>query len=137
MAILAAGNAGRLAIIKVASVVLTAGLVFTLVPICQARLANGGLGVMYAMVIGELFMLVAAVILIRKTVDGGTIGYVCRSLIAGVATVFLIRAMPELQPFIAIPLCVALFAGLSILVGAMKRSDIEMLLASVRKRQAT
>ena len=58
-AILAAGKAGRLASAKVASVVLTTGLVLVLVPLCQARFANGGLGVMYAMVIGELLTLVA------------------------------------------------------------------------------
>ena len=44
VAILAAGKAGRLASAKVASVVLTTGLVFVLVPVCQARFANGGLG---------------------------------------------------------------------------------------------
>jgi len=132
-AIVAAGKAGRLAGAKVASVVLTTGLVFVLVPLCQARFANGGLGVMYAMTIGELLMFVAAGLLIREAIDGRMIGNVCRSLIAGAATILLIRLMPALTPFLAIPMCVLVFAGLSLLVSAVKRSDVETLLASFRK----
>jgi O-antigen/teichoic acid export membrane protein len=132
--IVAAGKARRLAGAKVASVFLTTGLVFVLVPVCQARFANGGLGVMYAMAIGEVLMLAAAGSLMRDVVDGHTIGDVCRSLIAGVATVLLIRLLPALTPFLGIPLCILVFAGLSWLVGAVKRSDVEMLLASFRKR---
>ncbi len=70
MAIVAAGKSVKLAIVKVGVVALTTGLVFVLVPLCQARFANGGLGVMYALAIGELMMLVAAGILIREAVDG-------------------------------------------------------------------
>jgi O-antigen/teichoic acid export membrane protein len=133
-AILASGKAGRLAGVKVASVVLTTGLVFVLVPLCQARFANGGLGVIYAMTIGELLMLVASVVLVRETVDGRTVGDVCRSLIVGAVTILLFRILPALTPFLAIPLCLLVFGGLAFLVGAVKRSDVEMLLASFRKR---
>jgi O-antigen/teichoic acid export membrane protein len=133
-AIVAAGKAGWLASAKVASVVVTTGLVFVLVPVCQARFANGGLGVMYAMAIGESVMLIAAGFLIRDAVDGRTVGDVCRSLIAGAATVLLIRLLPALTPFLAIPMCVLVFCGLSLLVNAVKRSDVEMLLASLPGR---
>ena len=133
-AILASGKAGRLAGVKVASVVLTTGLVFVLVPLCQARFANGGLGVIYAMTIGELLMLVASVVLVRETVDGRTVGDVCRGLIVGAVTILLFRILPALTPFLAIPLCLLVFGGLAFLVGAVKRSDVEMLLASFRKR---
>jgi O-antigen/teichoic acid export membrane protein len=135
-AILATGKAGLLAGVKVVAVVLTTALVFVLVPVCQARFANGGLGVMYAMAIGELLMLVSAGFLIREVIDGRTIGTVCRTSIAGAVTVLLIRPWPALTPFLAIPLCVLLFGGLSLMVGAVKRSDIEMLLASFRKPSA-
>ena len=135
-AILAAGKAGRLARAKVASVVVTTGLVLVLVPLCQARLANGGLGVMYAMALGELLMLVAAGVLIREAIDARTLGAVGRSLFAGGATVLVIRLLPALTPFLAIPLCVAVFGGLSLLFGAVKRSDLEMLRSSFRNRSA-
>ncbi len=133
MAIVAAGKSVKLAIVKVGVVALTTGLVFVLVPLCQARFANGGLGVMYALAIGELMMLVAAGILIREAVDGHTIRDVFRSLLAGAATALLFRLSPALTPFLAIPLCILIFGGLSLLVGAVKRSDVETLLASFRK----
>jgi O-antigen/teichoic acid export membrane protein len=132
-AVVAAGKAGRLAIAKAASVVLMTGLAIVLVPFCQTRFSNGGLGVMYAMAIGEFLMLVTFCVLIREAFDGRTIGNVCRCLVAGAGTVLLIRALPALTPFLSIPLCVLAFGGLSLLVGAVKRSDVEILLASFRK----
>lgn len=135
MVIVAAGKAtGRLAIAKVGSVVLTTGLVFVLVPLCQTRFANGGLGVMYALAIGELVMLAASCILIHEVVDTLKLGDMCRTLLAGVVTVLLIRALPALNPFLAIPLCVVAFGGLSLLFGAIKRSEVEPLLARIRKK---
>jgi O-antigen/teichoic acid export membrane protein len=136
MVIVAAGTAGRLAVAKVASVVLTTGLVFVLVPLCQTRFGNGGLGVMYAMAIGELLMLVAAGVLIRDVLDARKFGDMCRTLIAGVVTVLLIRAMPALTPFVAIPLCVVAFGVLALLVGAVKRAEVEPLLAKLRKKDS-
>jgi O-antigen/teichoic acid export membrane protein len=133
-AILSAGKAGRLASTKVAVVVITTALVFVLVPICQARFANGGIGVMFALATGELLMVAAAFIILRDVADRRTIGDVCRSLIAGFATILLIRLLPALNPFLAIPLCVLAFGGLSLLVGAAKRSDVEMLLSAFRKK---
>ena len=135
--ILAAGRAGRLAGAKIASVVLTTGLVVVLVPFCQSRFANGGLGVMYAMATGEFLMLVAAVVFIREAVDAHLIGDVLRSLLAGAATVLVIQLMPPMTPFLAIPFCVLAFAGLSLLVGAVTRADVELLSSSFRKQTAS
>ncbi len=134
MAILAVGKAAKLALAKVVAVVVTTALVFVLVPLCQARFANGGLGIMGAMMVGELFMLTTAGILLRKAVDARTMVHACRSLIAGVATVLLFRWLPPLTPILAIPLCVIMFAGLSWLFRAVKRSDVEVLRESFRKR---
>ncbi len=72
-------------------------------------------------------MFVAAAVLLREAVDGRTFSDVVRSLIAGAATVLLFWLLPALQPFLAIPLCVLAFSGLALLVGAVKRSDVEML----------
>jgi O-antigen/teichoic acid export membrane protein len=135
MAIVAAGKAGRLAVAKVASVVVTTGLVFALVPLCQTRFSNGGLGVMYAMAIGELLMLVSAGVLIREAFDGRKFADISRSVIAGVVTVLLLRALPVFTPFLAIPLCVVVFGGTALLVGAVKRSDVDLLAAPFRKKR--
>jgi O-antigen/teichoic acid export membrane protein len=136
-AILSAGKAGRLAGVKVLSVVVTAVLVFVLVPICQARFGNGGLGAIYAMTLGEVLVLTASVVLVREVVSASTVSDVFRSLIAGAATILLLRLLPPFTPFLAIPLCVLTFGGLSLLVGAVRRSDVESLLTSLRKRKTT
>jgi hypothetical protein len=82
-------------------------------------------------------MLVAAVVFIREAVDAHLIGDVLRSLLAGAATVLVIQLMPPMTPFLAIPFCVLAFAGLSLLVGAVTRADVELLSSSLRKRTAS
>jgi O-antigen/teichoic acid export membrane protein len=132
-ALVAAGKAARLASAKIASVVVMTGLAFFLVPFCQARFGNGGLGVMYATTIAELLMLGTAAFLIRDVFNARSIGDVCLGLVAGAATVLLIRPLTALTPFLAIPMCIVLFGGLSLLLGVVRRSDVEMVLASFRK----
>ncbi len=126
-AIVAAGKAVRLAGIKAASVAFTSGLVFVLVPLYQARYANGGLGAIHAMAIGELVMVVAEAILMGEFLDRRTLGDLLRGLIAAAATFMVVREWPALTPFLAIPLCVSVFAAISLLVGAVNRSDVAML----------
>jgi O-antigen/teichoic acid export membrane protein len=136
MAVVAAGKAGRLAGMKVVAVLLTTALVFVLVPLCQERLGNGGIGVMVAMLGGELMMVVASWFLLREFIDGRVIGDVARGLVAGAVTAALFMLLPSFTPFLAIPLCVLAFAALSLLLGAARRSDVELLLAYFRKRSA-
>jgi O-antigen/teichoic acid export membrane protein len=133
-AILAAGKAGRLATTKVAAVALTLGLELVLVPFCQARFGNGGIGVMYAMAIGELVMVAGAMWLIRTAIDGRMVSDFCRGLLGGGITVLLMRLLPPLSPFLAIPVCVVAFLGLSLALGLVTRSDVELLMAGLRKR---
>jgi len=80
-------------------------------------------------------MLLAAGIFIREAVDSRTIGDLGRGLTVGAGTVLVMRLLPALTAFLAIPLCVLVFGGLSLLIGALKRSDVEMLLASFRNPQ--
>jgi O-antigen/teichoic acid export membrane protein len=134
-AIVAAGKAGKMAGAKVASIALTVVLAFFLVPFFQTRWSNGGLGVAYATVIGEVLMVGTAGFLIREAIDRSAISDACRGLIVGGATILLFRLLPAISPFLGIPLCVIVFAGLSLLIGALKRSDVEMLLAPFRKQK--
>jgi O-antigen/teichoic acid export membrane protein len=133
-AIFAAGKAGPLAFAKIAAVAVATIFVFILVPVCQSHFGNGGIGVMYAMAIGELPMLIAAGILLKGVIDRRTLVDVGRCLIAGVVTILLLRWLPPITPFLGIPLCVLVFGGVAFLFGAAKKSDAEMVLASFRKR---
>jgi hypothetical protein len=73
--------------------------------------------------------------MLRDVIDGHMIGDVCRSLLAGAATVLLIGLLPVLSPLLAIPLCILAFAGLALLFGAVRRADAEMLRTSLKKKQ--
>ena len=132
-AAIAAGKAGRLAIAKVASVIVSVVSGFILVPLCESRYANGGLGVAYATLIGELLMVVSSFILIREAVDRSAFRDLCSSLSAGAITLVLFRLLPAFTPFCAIPMCVLVFTGISLLIGALKRTDLELLIAGFRK----
>jgi O-antigen/teichoic acid export membrane protein len=135
-AIFALGRAGRIAGPKLASIVVTAAVAFAFVPWCQARFGNGGLGVMYAMMLGECLMLVAHVAVARNAVDRrGLLNQMLRSLAAGGATIALFRLLPAFTPVLAIPLCVLVFAVMAVLAGAVKRSDLEMLLGYFPRRR--
>lgn len=133
MTAVASGKAGRLAVFKVVTIVITTGISLVLVPLCQAKFGNGGLGVMYALTIGELLMMLAATFLIREVADRRMLVNVLRCLAAGAATVLLMRVLPELAPWLAIPLCVVVFGALAVLTGAVKNSDVELLKGSFRK----
>jgi O-antigen/teichoic acid export membrane protein len=137
MAVLAIGKAARLAAVKIFSVVIATGLAFILVPFFHAKTGNGGVGVMYAMATGELFAFVASWMLIKDSISGRQIAAdMVRGLVAGVATLLLFRLLPEMTPFLAIPLCVAVFGGLSWLVGAIRQADVNGILSMLRKSPA-
>jgi PST family polysaccharide transporter len=135
-AIFAVGRAGQLAAAKVAAVIVTTGLELILIPLCQARFGNGGIGIMLAMAAGELLMVVAAMILIRDAIDWHMMSDLLRGLASGVVTVVLMRMLPPLSPWIGIPACVAVFASVALLVGLVNRSDLALLTASLRNRAA-
>jgi O-antigen/teichoic acid export membrane protein len=131
---LALGRATRLAAAKIIAVVMVVGLAFFLVPYCQERFGNGALGVIYAMVIGELVIVCVSWTIVREAIDGRTVADLFRGLVAGAATVLLFKLLPGLTPFIGIPLCILVFGLVSWAVGLMKASDIRMLMASLRRK---
>jgi O-antigen/teichoic acid export membrane protein len=135
-AILAVGKAGQLAKAKMVAVVVTTGVELVLIPFCQARFSNGGIGIVLAMASGELVMVSAAVLLIRHMISGGMAIDFLRGLAAGAATIVLMRSLPGVSPFIGIPACVAAFAILSVVVGLVRRADLAPLVAVFRRRAA-
>jgi O-antigen/teichoic acid export membrane protein len=133
-AILAVGKAGQLAKAKVLAVVVTTIVELILIPLCQARFSNGGIGIVLAMACGELVMVTAAILLIRDVVAGAMALDVFRGLVAGAATVGLIRWLPPITPLLGIPLCVATYAVMAAVVGLVRRDDLALLTSMFRKR---
>lgn len=136
-AILAAGKAGRLATAKVAAVAVVTGLELILVPYSQTHFSNGGIGIMIAMGVGEVLMVAAAILLIREAFDARMLIDLVRGAVSGAATILLMRPLASLSPFVGIPLCVALFLLVSLVVGLVNRDDLELLTAGIRNRRAS
>ena len=131
----AAGAAVGFAVVLVIKVLVSAGLSFLLVPILQARTGNGGLGIVLVLPPERAVVISGALMLLpRGTLTTAAAIDTVRALAgAGGLTALLFWALPSLNPWLGIPLCVAVFSGASWLVGLMRRHDIETVLSLIRK----
>jgi len=115
---------------------LTTGLEFVLIPWCQARFGNGGIGLMLAMTASELVMVVAAVLLIPAgTLEAAMVFDLVRGLCAGLATILVVRALPAMTPLVAVPVCVAVFVAFSAALGLINLADFKFLARLLRRRK--
>ena len=128
-AIVAAGKAGSLAKAKVISIVVGIAVELVLVSWFQTRFGNGGIGIVIGMAVGELIMVTSAVLLIRDVVERGMFADGLRALAAGAATIAAMRLLPFLPPLAGIPVCVAVFGLMSVVVGLVTRADVGLILA--------
>jgi O-antigen/teichoic acid export membrane protein len=135
-AILAAGRAIQLAATKVLSIAVIAATEVVLIPYCQAHYGNGAIAVMLSFAVGELVMVAGSLYLLPKgTLHTSIAVDLLRALAAGAGTLLTVRLLPQLSPFVMIPLAVTIFSALALLVGLIRRSDLAVI-ASLRRRAA-
>ncbi len=135
-AIIAAGKAGQLAKVKGVAVLVTTALELVLIQWFQAHYSNGGIGIVLALAGGELVMVAGAVFLIRDIVTIGMATDFLRGAVSGGVTIVVMQWLPDMNAFIAIPLCVALYLALSAAAGLVRRRDLELLMSTLRRRSA-
>jgi O-antigen/teichoic acid export membrane protein len=129
----ALGKATPFSVMKVATVVLATGLELVLIPWFQRHHGNGGIGVVTAFVSCELLVFLGLLSLMPRgsagpiLVDGG------RALLAALGTGALLHLLPSFSPWLAIPLCIAVFTVLSIMLGLVRRSDLHRLRGQFRR----
>jgi O-antigen/teichoic acid export membrane protein len=133
-AIIANGQAGKVAVVKAVTVVLMSVAEVALIPYFQTHYGNGGLGVMAAFFIGELFMVGAGAYLLRSILTGAIATDLARALLAAAGTLVVMRTIGHLSPIIGIPVCVALFSAAAFAVGLIRPRDISRLTDIVRRR---
>jgi O-antigen/teichoic acid export membrane protein len=133
-AILAFRGAWRLAGAKVAAVILTTGLELILIPWFQLHYGNGGIGVVIATAAGEMTMVAAALVLIRDSVDVRMAADFLRGLVAGLATVLVMKTIAPLPPPLAIPCCVLVFLALAVAIGLVNLPELASLTAAFERR---
>jgi O-antigen/teichoic acid export membrane protein len=132
--ILAVGRAVHLAGAKVMTVLVTTLLEVLLIPVCQSRFGNGGIGVMLSLAGGEVMMIAALIYLMpRGTLDRSVARDLTKALIAGGATLLIMRAFGRMTPLIGVPVCVMAFSLLAVVLGLISRADLKVI-ASLLQR---
>ena len=135
-ALIAAHKQRPLAVAKVASVAVGVALDLILIPVCQTRLGNGGLGVVLALVGNELSMLATGLWLLpRGLIDWRTLGDVVRGLVAAGGTGLVGAALAAASPLLRVPADLLTFGLLSLLTGLVSKADLAMLRDALRSRR--
>jgi O-antigen/teichoic acid export membrane protein len=128
----AIGKAPILAVAKLASIVASSLLALVLVPLCQARFGNGGLGLVMAFGISEVVMVIALLALVpRGALDRDIVVDLGRVLLVGLGTMAVFHWVPVTSPWVLVSGSILLFAALSLAVGLVRRDDLRRLVALV------
>jgi O-antigen/teichoic acid export membrane protein len=132
-AITAVGKTKELAAFKLLSVAVSTGLAILLIPVCQARLGNGGIGSVLAFGFSEVLMLTAVLWLLpRRAVDSSALLDFLRAAAAAGGTVAIFWALPSMKSWLAVPACVAVFMALALASGLVLRTDLDNVADRVR-----
>jgi O-antigen/teichoic acid export membrane protein len=132
-AITAAGKTKEIAVVKVLSVAVSTGLNFLLIPLCQARLGNGGIGLILASGFTEFLMLSGYLWLLpRGAVDRSALLVSLRAAAAAGGAMGIFWVLPSMSPWLAVPACVAVFVVFALASGLVLRTDLDKVAVLVR-----
>ena len=130
----ALGRAKAFSVVKVASVVVSTALELVLIPLFQERAGNGGIGVVAAFVASEFVVLGGAVFLLRQASLGLDILVdMARALGSAALTLLLFWWLPPLPFLVGVPVCLIAFLLCSVGLGLVRRADVQLLRALLRK----
>lgn len=134
-AVLAMGRSIPLAVAKVVTVFLSAGVAAALVPFSQERFGNGGIGVAFAFCVCEFIMFATAVRLLPSgTLDREILTDGGRAIFSGALCLLIFYLLPSLPLLVGAPLCVALFLGLAMLTGLIRSDETRWILSRLARR---
>jgi O-antigen/teichoic acid export membrane protein len=125
VAVYAVARPRPLALAKWLNVACTTGLAFVLVPYFERTQGNGGMGIAVAFVTSEVIMFVSALRLLpRGTLQRSSLLDVARALAASLGTVAIVRLLPALPFYAALPLSVVVFVALAAALGLVRREEV-------------
>jgi O-antigen/teichoic acid export membrane protein len=133
-ALVALGRTASFSILKLATVVLATALELFLIPYFQRRSGNGGLGVVTSFVACEPMIFAGMLVLIPRGIVGRSFlldG--ARAIGSAVLTGALLRLVPTLTPWVAIPACIAAYAAATMAVGLLRTDDVRGLVQLVAR----
>jgi O-antigen/teichoic acid export membrane protein len=130
-------RARALSVVKLASVVVSTALGLALIPTFQQRMGNGGIGVVAAFVASEIVVFGGAIFLLGRESLGLDIAVdMARALGAAALTLLLFWWMPPLPFLVGVPVCVIAFLLCSVGLGLVRRTDVQLLWALLRKERS-
>jgi O-antigen/teichoic acid export membrane protein len=125
-AITAVGKTKEIAVVKALSVAVSTGLAILLIPVFQACVGNGGVGLVLAFGSTEVLMLTAFLWLLpRGAVDGSALLDFLRAAAAAGGTLLMFWVLPSMTPWLAVLACVAVFMALAFASGLVLRQDLD------------
>jgi len=133
-ALTAMGRATALSVAKIGSVVLSTALDLVLIPFFQRSTGNGGLGVVIAFATSEAVVFAGALFLLPRGSFGASAALdVGRALGSAVLTALLFRFLPPVPIYVGLPACVLAFSVCSVALGLVRRDDVRLLRALLRR----
>jgi O-antigen/teichoic acid export membrane protein len=133
-ALTAMGRATALSVAKIGSVVLSTALDLILIPLFQKKTGNGGLGVVVAFATSEAVVFAGALFLLPRGSLGTTAALdVGRALGSAALTALLFWFLPPVPIYVGLPACVLAFSLCSIALGLVRRDDVRLLRALLRR----
>jgi O-antigen/teichoic acid export membrane protein len=132
-ALFALGRAKAFSVVKIASVVVSTALGLVLIPIFQQRTGNGGIGVVAAFVASEFVVFGGAIFLLRQSLGLDIAVDMARALGSAALTLLLFSWMPPLSFLVRAPVCVITFLLCSLGLGLVRRADVRLFRALLRK----
>ncbi len=130
----ALARAKAFSVVKVASVVVSTALELVLIPEFQQRIGNGGIGVVAAFVASEFVVFGGVIFLLRREGLGlGIAVDMARALGSAALTLLLFWWLPPLPFLIGVPVCVIAFLMCSVGLGLVRRADVQLFRALIRK----
>jgi O-antigen/teichoic acid export membrane protein len=135
-ALIAAGKTNEIAIVKAVSVVASTAFAIVLIPICQTRWGNGGIGLVLAFGSVEMMMLIAFLLLLpRGVLDRNNLLDVFRTLIAGGGAILVLWALPAIPSLMALLVCVGVFILVAFATGLLLKTDLDTVSGLIRTKK--
>ena len=130
----ALGRVKLAAVVKLASIVVSTALELMLIPLFQQRTGNGGIGVVAAFVASEFVVFGGGIFLLwRASLGLDILVDMARALGSAALTLLLFWWLPPLPFLIGVPVCVIAFSLCSVGFGLVRRADVQLFRALLRK----
>ena len=134
-ALFALHKARAFAVVKFGSVAVSTALALALIPAFQQSAGNGGIGVVAAFVASEFVVAAGALYLMRQSLGLDMAVSMAQALGSAALTLLFFWGMPPLPFLTGVSVCVIVFSFCSVGLGLVRRSDLELFRALLRKSQ--